>query len=118
MARITVKINNREYEMACEDGEEERLHSLAATLDSYVADMQSSFGQIGDVRLMVMAALTVADKLDDAQKNIDALKDEIEGLKETRAAEIEAGRAVEDEQATLLENTARRIEVLASRIET
>ena len=118
MARITVEINSRQYEMACEDGEEERLHALAATLDGQVSEMQSSFGQIGDLRLMVMAALTVADRLEDAQKTIVALKDEIEGLKETRAAEIELSRSSEDEFATMLEATAERIEALASRIHT
>ncbi len=116
MARITVEINKRQYDMACEDGEEEHLHALAAGLDAQVGEMQSSFGQIGDLRLMVMAALMVADKLEDAQKTIAALKDEIEGLKEARAAEIEQSRSSEDKFASMLEATAQRIEVLASRI--
>ncbi len=116
MARITVEINGRQYEMACEDGEEEHLHSLAATLDSQVTEMQSNFGQIGDLRLMVMAALTVVDRLEDTQHTVEALKDEIEGLRETRAAEIELSRSSEDEFATILEATAQRIEILASRI--
>ena len=116
MARITVEINNRHYEMACEDGEEKHLHALAAGLDAKVSEMQSSFGQIGDLRLMVMAALTVADQLEDTQKTVSALKDEIEGLKEARAAEIELSRSSEDEFASMLEATAQRIEVLASRI--
>jgi cell division protein ZapA len=118
MARITVEINSRQYEMACEDGEEEHLHSLAATLDGQVTEMQSNFGQIGDLRLMVMAALTVVDKLEDTQHTVEALKDEIEGLRETRAAEIELNRSNEDQFATMLEATAERIEVLASRIHT
>ncbi len=116
MARITVEINKRQYDMACEDGEEEHLYALAAGLDAQVGEMQSSFGQIGDLRLMVMAALMVADKLDDAQKTIAALKDEIEGLKEARAIEIEQSRSSEDKFASMLEATAQRIEVLASRI--
>jgi len=116
MVKITVEINNRQYEMACEDGEEEHLLGLAATLDVQVSEMQANFGQIGDVRLMVMAALTVADDLDEAQKTIAALKDEIEGLKEMRAAEIERGRSSDDEFATMLEATAQRIESLASRL--
>ncbi len=116
MAKISVEINKRHYEMACEDGEEDHLHALAASLDAQVGKMQASFGQIGDLRLMVMAALMVADKLDDAQKTVAALKDEIEGLKEARAAEIELSRSNEDEFATMLETTAQRIEVLASRI--
>jgi len=116
MARITVEINSRSYEMACEDGEEERLHTLAATLDGQVTELQSNFGQIGDLRLMVMAALTVVDKLEDTQHAVEALKDEIEGLRETRAAEIELNKSNEDQFATMLEATAERIEVLASRI--
>jgi len=117
MAKITVGINGREYEMACEDGEEVHLHELAAVLDGQVSEMQSNFGQIGDLRLMVMAALTVVDKLEDTQKSVESLKDEIEGLKETRAAEIELNRTNEDEYASLLEATAQRVEALASRIQ-
>ena len=116
MATITVEINSRQYEMACEDGEEERLHALAATLDSQVVEMQSNFGQIGDLRLMVMAALTVVDTLEDTQKSVEALKDEIDGLKETRATELELSRSTEDEFATMLEATAERIEALAVRL--
>ncbi len=116
MAQITVEINERKFEMACEDGEEERLHELAAMLDKYVSDLKMDFGQIGDTRLMVMAALMVADKLGDALKTVDSLKDEIDGLKEARSADIERTRSNEDEIATMLETTAERIEALAGRI--
>ena len=116
MATIIVEINNRQYEMACEDGEEEHINSLAGTLDGNVRAMESKFGKIGDIRLVVMASLTVADQLVDAQKKMTTLKDEIEGLKESRTTDLEISQANEDKIATMLEATAVRLDSLTKHI--
>lgn len=117
MTTITVEINNRKYEMACEDGQEDHLHSLAAGLDKQVSEMQAQFGQIGDVRLMVMASLMVSDNLEDALKSIASLKDEIEGLKEARNVDAERRSSDDEAVATMLEATAERIEALSARVQ-
>jgi cell division protein ZapA len=65
MSHINVTINGRQYRMACEAGQENRLLRLAG-LEARIANLRGKFGEIGDGRLTVMAALTVADELVDA----------------------------------------------------
>ncbi|MGL4260029.1 MAG: cell division protein ZapA, partial [Afipia sp.] len=66
MSHINVTINGRQYRMACEAGQESRLLRLAESLEARIASLRGKFGEIGDGRLTVMAALTVADELVDA----------------------------------------------------
>jgi cell division protein ZapA len=70
MATVQVTIDNKQYRMACGDGQEAHLQKLAATLDAKVADMRTAFGEIGDMRLTIMAALTVADELSETQSRL------------------------------------------------
>ena len=59
MSHINVTINGRQYRMACEEGQEVRLLKLAENLQQRVESLRGKFGEIGDARLTVMAALTV-----------------------------------------------------------
>ena len=63
MAQVSVTINGRQFRMACEDGQEAHLMSLARELDGRIEGLRAKFGEIGDTRLTVMAALTIADEL-------------------------------------------------------
>ena len=76
MPHVTVTIVGKSYRMACGAGEEAHLEALAADLDRRVADMRGSFGEIGDMRLQVMAALTLVDELQEARRRIDELERE------------------------------------------
>ncbi len=80
MSHINVTINGRQYRMACEDGQEDRLLKLADDLESRIGDLRGKFGEIGDQRLEVMAALTISDELLDANQRIRALEDELKAL--------------------------------------
>ena len=80
MSHINVTINGRQYRMACEAGQESRLLRLAESLEARIASLRGKFGEIGDGRLTVMAALTVADELVDAGQRIRALEEELEGV--------------------------------------
>jgi len=77
MSHINVTINGRQYRMACEEGQEVRLLKLAESLESRVEGLRGKFGEIGDARLTVMAALTVCDDLLDAGQRIRALEEEL-----------------------------------------
>ena len=70
MSHINVTINGRQYRMACEEGQEMRLLKLAESLETRVGELRGKFGEIGDARLTVMAALTVCDELLDASARI------------------------------------------------
>ena len=80
MSHINVTINGRQYRMACEEGQEVRLLKLAESLESRVESLRGKFGEIGDARLTVMAALTVCDELHDAINRIRSLEEELEAL--------------------------------------
>jgi cell division protein ZapA len=67
MAQVSVTIDGRKYRLACNEGEEARLESLAGMIDEKIGEMRAAFGEIGDQRLVIMAALTIADNLGEAR---------------------------------------------------
>ena len=73
MSHVSVTINGRQYRMACEEGQETRLLRLAEVLESRVTSLRGKFGEIGDQRLTVMAALTIADELADSERRVRGL---------------------------------------------
>ncbi len=80
MADVLVEIDGKKYRMACEDGQEEHLLALADRFNRTVLELKGDFGQVGDNRLVVMAAIAVLDELGEAEKRIEALKADIAGL--------------------------------------
>ena len=77
MAQVTVTINGKNYRMACDDGEEDRLKELAGNFDDYVTQLREQFGEIGDLRLTVMAGLMVADALGESERRAAELQQEL-----------------------------------------
>ena len=72
MSQVSVVIAGKTYRIACGDGEEEHLSGLADSFDARIEDMRVSFGEIGEMRLHVMAAITMADELHENRKRIAA----------------------------------------------
>jgi cell division protein ZapA len=116
MAQVTVLVNGRNYTLACEDGEEEHLTALANFIDSRVAELGRSVGQVGDARLMLMASLIVADELAVAQERVEELEQEAEAAREKQTAVTTATGSGEDAFAEVLESAAKRIEDIAARL--
>jgi cell division protein ZapA len=110
MNHVNVTINGRQYRMACEEGQEVRLLNLAESLESRIGTLRGKFGEIGDARLTVMAALTVCDELLDAGQRIRALEEELEALRGVRAVAAERARATQTAVANALNSAAARIE--------
>src|SRR5919198_153935 len=77
MAQVNVTINGRQFRMACGAGEEGGLPRLAEELDRRIRELRASFGEIGDTRLTVMAALAVADELSEIQEKLQRLEPEL-----------------------------------------
>jgi cell division protein ZapA len=113
MAQVVVTIAGRTYRMNCEDGQEQHLHALAYEVDAKMAGLRGSFGEIGEQRLVVMAALTVADELSEARAKIAALQREVEGLSGEGRAAREARVARDMRLANTLASTAERMEKVA-----
>jgi cell division protein ZapA len=110
MSHINVTINGRQYRMACEEGQEVRLLKLAESLESRVEQLRGKFGEIGDQRLTVMAALTVCDELLDAGARIRNLEQELENLRGVRTAATDRARQTQTAVANALNAAAERIE--------
>jgi cell division protein ZapA len=110
MAQVTVTIGGRVYRLACNEGEEPHLETLARKLDSKIDEIRGSFGEIGDQRLVVMAALTIADELSEARRTIAAL--------ESQASEnADLGDAVRRDADRQLELAAEALGEASHRIE-
>ena len=110
MSHINVTINGRQYRMACEEGQEARLMRLAESLESRIESLRGKFGEIGDARLIVMAALTVCDELLDAGQRIRGLEEELTTLRDVRAAAADRARLTQIAVANALNSAADRIE--------
>ena len=90
MAHVIVQVNGRPYTMQCPEGEEEHLKELAELLDTEVMRVKHSVGNVGDIRMLVMAGLMVADRLSEAIQRIQSLEEQVAGLREAKtAAQIE-----------------------------
>ncbi len=108
MAQITVSINNRVYEIACDDGQEEHLARLGTYIDSKVTELAASIGQVGDARLLVMASLLIADELADVYGELAEAREALEGAPTAPA---------QSETPEMTESLAKNLELLAGRVE-
>jgi cell division protein ZapA len=117
MGQIVVSINGRNYRMACDDGQEEHLTQLAQDLDQRIAELRSDFGEIGDMRLTVMAALIVADELSEQRLQLRRIEDELAALQDARVAAADRAKATETAIAAAFNSAAERIENLAKALD-
>jgi cell division protein ZapA len=116
MPQISVTINGRQFRMACENGEEARLTNLAADLDARIATLRERFGEIGDTRLTVMAALAVADELSEVREKLARLEPELATLQEASVISADRGQATQAAVVAALNAAAERIESLTKRL--
>lgn len=110
MAHVSVTINGRQFRMACDDGQEDHLLKLAAEVNGKVDQLKGSFGEIGDVRLTVMAAIMIADELAEIRRRLKASEAELAALREARALIAERADARESAFAAALDHAAETIE--------
>ena len=109
-SHINVTINGRQYRMACEEGQEVRLLKLAEGLETRIQSLRGKFGEIGDARLTVMAALTVCDELVDAGNRVRTMEQELTELRDFRNAAVERARMTQTAVVNALNAAAERIE--------
>jgi cell division protein ZapA len=116
MSQVSVTINGRQFRMACEDGQEPHLVDLARELDSRISGLRAKFGEIGDTRLTVMAALTVADELAEAALRVTRLEQELAALQEARAISSDHNKTAQAAIAAALSSAAERIEAITKKL--
>ena len=87
LTQVTLTINGRSYRLGCGEGEQDRLKELARHVGKKVDDLVAEFGQAGEARLLLMAAILVADELYDARTGLEAaVSERVEALREIAAA--------------------------------
>jgi cell division protein ZapA len=108
MAQVSVDINGRKYQIACDDGQEAHLKRLGDYIDNRVQELTAAVGQVGDARLLVMVSLLIADELSDAYAELGV----------ARAGEGVAARMDQEESLCLaIEGLAERLEDIAESLE-
>jgi cell division protein ZapA len=116
MAHVPVTIAGRTYRMACEDGDEDHLINLGAQLENKITQLRKAFGEIGDQRLTVMAAMSFVDDLAEAHNSIMHLQDEVDHLKDTLAQATQTHQELQRTIALTLQDTATRIAHVTERV--
>ena len=116
MPQVSVTINGRQFRMACEDGEEAHLMRLAEDLDTRITRLRARFGEIGDTRLSVMAALTLADELSETKEKLQRLEPELATLQDASTVSADRAEATQAAVAAALNAAAERIESITRRL--
>lgn len=96
MGQVSFTVNDHPYQLACEDGQEERLESLAKVIDQKVVDLVSTLGHLGQDRLLLMASILLLDD----------------------ATEQNGSENVSVISESILLDAAHRIEAVAAQLET
>ena len=118
MAAVVVSIAGRTYRMSCEDGEEARLEQLAKYVEGKILAMKEGFGEIGEQRIVVMAALAIADEASDARTRMHDLESSVAALRTELDAARRERATLEDKMAAAIDDTAQRLERLTADLTT
>ncbi|AMJ61241.1 cell division protein ZapA [Bosea sp. PAMC 26642] len=113
MPQVNVTIAGKAYRMACGEGEEQHLAGLAQLYDGKIDEMRQAFGEIGDMRLHVMAALMVADEVFELKQRVATLQNDMAAIQGDAGAADQRLSEVEDKAAEALTAAAERIEGIA-----
>lgn len=125
MGQVVVKVNGRDFALSCPDGQEPRIRRLAQYVDGKIGEFVGTVGQVGDARLLLLAALVITDELSDANEALQQERSRTRGPGGSGGGAAgglggespEAPGAIEA-AASGIRGVAQRIEAIAARIET
>ena len=125
MGQVVVKVNGRDFALSCPDGQEPRIRRLAQYIDGKIGEFVGTVGQVGDARLLLLAALVITDELSDANEALQQERSRTRGPGGAGGGAAgglggespEAPKAIEA-AASGIRSVAQRIESIAARIET
>ena len=117
MPEVNVEINGRKFRMACEEGQEAHLQSLADRFNRHIDAFKGTFGEIGDNRLTVMAGIAVLDELGEAERKIATLEKSVAELTHAGKALTQELEELEGKFARRLNDASRKLESIATAID-
>lgn len=103
MAQVSIRVNGREYDLACGDGEEAHLRNLAQYIDTKITALRGGGANLNDAQLLLMAGIVIADELSEATQAGGKLGSDTHSGPELMAA--------------FLDSAASRLEALTARLE-
>jgi len=80
MANVSIKFNNKEFLLSCEDGQEEHLEELLIHINQKFNDLKSNLGNLGENKLLLITAVKVMDEYYETKKKVDQKKNELKDL--------------------------------------
>ncbi len=80
MANVSIKFNNKEFLLACEDGQEEHLEELLIQINKKFNHLKNDLGNLGENKLLLITAVKIMDEYYETKKKVDQKKDELNDL--------------------------------------
>ena len=80
MANVSIKFNNKEFLLSCEDGQEEHLEELLIQINQKFNDLKNNLGNLGENKLLLITAVKIMDEYYETKKKVDIKKDELKDL--------------------------------------
>ena len=118
MAQVTVKINGFAYNVGCEDGHEPHLLAMGGEVENRIESIKALGGNSGETKLLVLAALLMADELHDLKIELESLRTAAaRAAKRVAAVEAKGGPASDPDISRRLGRIAARAEQLAAGME-
>ena len=80
MANVSIKFNNKEFLLSCENGQEEHLEELLIQINQKFNNLKNDLGNLGENKLLLITAVKIMDEYYETKKNVDKKKDELRDL--------------------------------------
>ena len=80
MANVSIKFNNKEFLLSCEDGQEEHLEELLIQINQKFNELKNNLGNLGENKLLLITAVKIMDEYYETKKKVDQKKNELKDL--------------------------------------
>ena len=80
MANVTIKFNNKEFILSCEDGQEEHLEELLIQISQKFNNLKNDLGNLGENKLLLITAVKIMDEYYETKKKVEQRKNEFKDL--------------------------------------
>ena len=117
MSEVTLKINNRGYSLACDEGQEQRLVDLSHYVDSRLQDIAAAGAAAGESHLLVLTSLVLADEIYDLRSDIAALQEQLVHSRNNSQSGDTSSYQDEALFAQAIDHLAGKIEHIAARVQ-
>ena len=80
MANVSIKFNNKEFLLSCEDGQEDHLEELLIQINQKFNDLKNNLGNLGENKLLLITAVKIMDEYYETKKKVEQKRNELKDL--------------------------------------